>query len=85
MQHFWVSFEAWAPAGDCYYVVPFTWVDAETLEHAELLARRKLGDKVKDDVVMTTCVAFSEEDYQREMRRQRDYFKSLPWHPSHFN
>lgn len=85
LQHFWVSFDSWAPAGDNRYVSPHTWVDAESTEHAEVIARRKLGDQVHPGLVMTTCVPFSEEDYQKEMGRQRQYTKTLPYHPSNMN
>lgn len=76
MARYWVSFEAWAPEGNNYYVTPHTWVWADSPQHAEVVARQKLGGEVHPNLAMTTCAPFSEEAYQAEMRRYRDYLKS---------
>ena len=85
MTHWWVSFETWAPDGDVWHVSPSTWVDAVDVQEAEQVARRKLRDQVHAGLLMTTCVPFSEEDYQKEMTRLREYRKRQGWDPSHMN
>lgn len=74
MNHYFVSFEHWFEG--VYCVSPHTWADAETPEQAELVARKRLGSRVKPELAMTTCVRFSEEDYAREMARLGAYYKA---------
>ena len=75
MARFWVGFDAWSPAPG-RIVSPSTWVTAKDSEEAERVARAQLRSEVHDGLVMTTCVPFSEEDYLKEMRRLRAYYKS---------
>ncbi len=80
MTHYWVAFECWTPEGSVEVVNPYVWVDAETSEQAELLARQKLRNQMIPGLSMTTCVPFSEEDYRKEMDRQKR-IRSQEWHP----
>jgi hypothetical protein len=75
MTRYYVVFDGWAPDG-LTVTSPAAWVTAETPEGAEQAARKKLGSRVHAELSMTTCVPFSEEDYQKAQTKLMAYYKA---------